>query len=191
LFLVFILFLYIYFIPVSASEPWCFIILVHVICLTFVSRHVYFDNKIQFNSIISQPRIKITPASCGFRYAGQSLWDSHTPYLRSIDTITTLFIHSCLGAFISFFQFFQLQEISALSFARNWKKTAMFSYICRLDLSISCLARPRPLQFCLGLCLGLNLNLVKTASPTPLMIMKKNLVITGDICLEKAAQNKS
>jgi len=38
-------------IPVSASEPRCSIILVHVICLTFVSTHVYFDNKIQFNSI--------------------------------------------------------------------------------------------------------------------------------------------
>jgi len=46
---------YIYFckrMPVSASEPRCSIILVHVICLNFVSTHVYFDNKIQFNSII-------------------------------------------------------------------------------------------------------------------------------------------
>jgi len=34
-------------IPVRASEPWCSIILVHVICLNFVSTHVYFDNKIQ------------------------------------------------------------------------------------------------------------------------------------------------
>jgi len=45
---------YIYFctrIPVSASEPRCPIILAHVICLTFISTHVYCDNKIQFNSI--------------------------------------------------------------------------------------------------------------------------------------------
>jgi len=44
---------YIYFftrIPVSAYEPRCSIILVHVVCLTFVSTLVYFDNKIQFNS---------------------------------------------------------------------------------------------------------------------------------------------
>jgi len=44
---------YIYFctrIPVSASKPRCTIILLHVICLTFVSTYVYFDNKIQFNS---------------------------------------------------------------------------------------------------------------------------------------------
>jgi len=38
-------------IPVSASEPRCSIILVHVICLTFISKHVYFDNKTQFNPI--------------------------------------------------------------------------------------------------------------------------------------------
>jgi len=54
---VFILFyIYIYFctrIPVSASAPRCSIILVHLICLTFVSTHVYFDNKIQLNSIQS------------------------------------------------------------------------------------------------------------------------------------------
>jgi len=36
----------------SASEPRCSIILVHVICLTFVSTHVYFDNKIQFNQYV-------------------------------------------------------------------------------------------------------------------------------------------
>jgi len=47
-------FIYIYFctrIPVSASEHRCSIILVHVICVTFVFTHLYFDNKIQFNSI--------------------------------------------------------------------------------------------------------------------------------------------
>jgi len=48
--------LYIYFctrIPVSASEPRCSIFLVHVICLIFISTHVYFDNsiQIQFNSM--------------------------------------------------------------------------------------------------------------------------------------------
>jgi len=46
--------LYIYFctrIPVSASEHRCSVILVPVICLTFVSTHVHFDNQIQFNSI--------------------------------------------------------------------------------------------------------------------------------------------
>jgi len=37
--------------PVSVSEPRCSIILVHVICLTFISTHVKFDNKIQFNSM--------------------------------------------------------------------------------------------------------------------------------------------
>jgi len=45
---------YIYFctrIYVSASEPRCSIILVHVICLTLISAHVHFDNTIQFNSI--------------------------------------------------------------------------------------------------------------------------------------------
>jgi len=52
-----VLYIYIYIyicfctrIPVSASEPRCSIILVHVICvMTFISTHVYFDNKIQFN----------------------------------------------------------------------------------------------------------------------------------------------
>jgi len=39
-------------IPVSASGPRCSIILVHVICLTLISTHVYIDNKIQFNSIM-------------------------------------------------------------------------------------------------------------------------------------------
>jgi len=51
--------LYIYFctrIPVSASEPRCSIILVHVICLTLVSTHVYFDNKIQFNLTLTKTR---------------------------------------------------------------------------------------------------------------------------------------
>jgi len=45
---------YIYFctrIPASASEPRFSIILVHVICLTFISTHMYFDNKIQFNAM--------------------------------------------------------------------------------------------------------------------------------------------
>jgi len=43
---------YIYFcsrIHVSASEPRCSIILVHVMCLTFISTHVYLI--IKFNSI--------------------------------------------------------------------------------------------------------------------------------------------
>jgi len=53
---------YIYFctrIPVSASEPRCSIILMHVICITFISKHVYFDNKIQFNSILSSKLISM------------------------------------------------------------------------------------------------------------------------------------
>jgi len=46
-------FIYIFvqgYLPLSLYR--CSIILVHVICLTFVSRHVYFDTKIQFNSIL-------------------------------------------------------------------------------------------------------------------------------------------
>jgi len=39
-------------IPVSASEPRCSIIFVHVIGQTFVSTHVYFDNTIQFNTVV-------------------------------------------------------------------------------------------------------------------------------------------
>ena len=39
------------------------------------------------------------------------------------------------------------------------------SALPRLDLILSCLASPRPRQFCLGLGLGL----VKTASPTSLV----------------------
>jgi len=37
----------------SASEPRCSTILVHAIWQTFISTHVYFDNKIQFNSLYS------------------------------------------------------------------------------------------------------------------------------------------
>jgi len=55
--------LYIYFctkIPISAAEPKCSIILVHVICLTFVSTNVYCDNKIQFNSERSKRHKAVT-----------------------------------------------------------------------------------------------------------------------------------
>jgi len=51
---------YMYFctrIPVSASEPRCSIILVHVICLTFVSTHTLI--------------IKFTSIQYVFRYCGQ------------------------------------------------------------------------------------------------------------------------
>jgi len=39
-------------------------------------------------NLLSQPRAKIALASPGFRHAGPSIWNSHPPHLRSIDTYT-------------------------------------------------------------------------------------------------------
>ena len=40
-------------------------------------------------NFLSQPRINITLASRGFRYAGPSLWNSLPPHLKSIDSYST------------------------------------------------------------------------------------------------------
>jgi len=39
-------------------------------------------------SISSQPRINIALASCGFRHADPSFWNSHPHHLRSADSYT-------------------------------------------------------------------------------------------------------